>query len=329
MIEIFSSAYINIQEWMMRQIVIPFLYRFDAMSYAEDSVDGLDWFLFGLVQVFIIALVLSPLEKFIPVERYSSSRVEKSRVAYAKATDIFYTLIHRLGILKLVLFLVFSDSFFYFDAQLHDLGFHRLNVEAWIPGLTSIPWVSFFIYMVVLDLGEYLYHRASHQWNWWWQLHALHHSQKYMSVWSDNRNHVLDDLGHSVVFAFIALMIGVEPSQYLWLIAISQLIQSWQHGNFNVDHGFLKYFLISPKFHRLHHAIGMGYEVPGKPGVLGGCNFGILFPWWDMILRTAVFDNKVYPTGVKGLNMSNNPLIQQWQSVVNIMKLFKGSTHND
>jgi sterol desaturase/sphingolipid hydroxylase (fatty acid hydroxylase superfamily) len=329
MIEFLNAAYINIQEWMMRQIVIPFLYHFDAMTYAEDSVDGLDWFLFGLVQVFIIALVLAPLEKMVPVERYSSDQLSKSKIVYAKATDIFYTLIHRLGVLKLVLFLAFSDSFFYLDAQLHDLGFHRLNVEGWIPGLTSIPWVSFFIYMVVLDLGEYLYHRASHQWSWWWQLHALHHSQKYMSVWTDNRNHLLDDLGHSAVFALIALMIGVEPSQYLWLIAISQLIQSWQHGNLNIDHGFLKYILISPRYHRLHHAIGMGYEVPGKPGVLGGCNFGILFPWWDMIFATAIFNEQVHPTGVKGLNMSNNPLIQQWQSLVNIFKLFKGSQRND
>jgi sterol desaturase/sphingolipid hydroxylase (fatty acid hydroxylase superfamily) len=236
--------------------------------------------------------------------------------------DIFYTVIHRLGIFKLVLFLIFADLFFWFDGQLHDVGFQRLNVEEWWPGVTSIPWVSFLIYIMVLDFFEYLYHRASHHWNWWWQLHALHHSQKYMTVWTDNRNHVLDDIMHSAFFALVALLIGVEPVQFLWIMALSQLIQSWQHGNLNLDHGWLKYVLISPKFHRLHHAIGMGHEVPGKPGVLGGCNFGILFPWWDMVLKTAIFDASSYPTGVRGLSVSNNPAIHQWQGLVHSLKAF-------
>jgi sterol desaturase/sphingolipid hydroxylase (fatty acid hydroxylase superfamily) len=136
-----------------------------------------------------------------------------------------------------------------------------------------------------------------------------------MTVWTDNRNHFLDDLGHSAVFAALALMIGVEPIQFLWIIAISQLVQSWQHGNLNFDHGWLKYLIISPKFHRYHHAIGMGHEAPGKPGVLGGCNFGILFPWWDMMFKTAIFDSQSYPTGVKNLEVSNHVLTHQWQGL--------------
>ena len=64
----------------------------------------------------------------------------------------------------------------------------------------------------------------------------------------------------------------------------------------------------------------MGYEVPGKPDVLGGCNFGILFPWWDMLLKTAIFNEKAHPTGVRGMKISNNPLIHQWQGFVHSLK---------
>ena len=320
--EFFANLYSQVQDWMMRAVVIPLLYAIDGMSYAEDSVNALDWFLFGAIQIIIIVLVLAPLERIIPVETYDSEKVTKSTISKSRYVDVFYTLIHRLGVVKLILFLLFSDVFFALDGQLHDLGFHRFNVESWWPGVTSIPWVSFLIYLVILDFGEYVYHRASHQWNWWWQLHALHHSQPYMSVWTDNRNHLIDDVGHSFAFAILALMIGVEPSQYIWLIAISQLIQSWQHGNLNITHGIFKYVLISPRYHRLHHAIGMGYEVPGKPGVLGGCNFGILFPWWDILFKTAIFDRAVYPTGVRGMSVSNNPLVQQWQGIKHSMKTF-------
>jgi sterol desaturase/sphingolipid hydroxylase (fatty acid hydroxylase superfamily) len=141
-----------------------------------------------------------------------------------------------------------------------------------------------------------------------------------MTAWSDNRNHVLDDLMHAAFFAVLALMIGVEPIQFLWIIALGQLVQSWQHGNLNLDHGWFKYVLISPKFHRLHHAVGMGHEVEGRPGVLGGCNFGILFPWWDMALGTARFSQEVHPTGVRGLTVSNNPLRHQWHGLVHSFK---------
>jgi sterol desaturase/sphingolipid hydroxylase (fatty acid hydroxylase superfamily) len=66
--------------------------------------------------------------------------------------------------------------------------------------------------------------------------------------------------------------------------------------------------------------VGYGYEAQGKPGVLGGCNFGILFPWWDMVFKTAVFPKVVYPTGVRNLSLSQNVFIQQWQCLVHSVK---------
>jgi sterol desaturase/sphingolipid hydroxylase (fatty acid hydroxylase superfamily) len=79
--------------------------------------------------------------------------------------------------------------------------------------------------------------------------------------------------------------------------------------------GIGRYFLISPMFHRLHHAVGYGHEAKGKPGVLGGCNFGVLFPWWDMLFKTAVFPNAVYPTGVRGVHVAHSIWAQQWQGL--------------
>lgn len=312
---ILVTWYSNIQEWMMQSIVLPILYVTNGMGHADSAVTGLDLFLLGLVQILIIALIFKPFEKLIPAEDANKHSKKNLQIP-----DVFYTLIHRLGVFKLILFFVFSDLFFWFDAQLHDIGYKQLNVENWIPGITSIPVISFLIYLIIIDFFEYAYHRSSHKLNWWWQLHTLHHSQQQMTVWSDNRNHVLDDLMHSAFFAVLALTIGVEPIQFLWIIALGQLVQSWQHGNLNLDHGWFKYVLISPKFHRLHHAVGMGYEVEGRPGVLGGCNFGVLFPWWDMALGTSRFSQEVHPTGVRGLTVSNNPLHHQWHGLVHSFK---------
>ncbi len=304
-----STAYAAVQEFLFANLIAPVLYQLNLMSWAEDAFDGLDWFLFGCIQVVLIMFVLRLWERFAPAEH-------QERFSRSSISDVIYTLFHRLGIFHGLIFITLSGFFFQLDSILHDFRFERLNVESWWPPITSVPLVSFLIYLILLDLVEYCYHRASHAWNWWWQLHALHHSQTVMTAWSDNRNHILDDIMRALVLAFFALLFGVSPSQYLILIIVSQFIQSWQHANIRVSLGGFRYFLVSPMFHRMHHAVGFGHEAIGRPGVLGGCNFGILFPWWDLLFNTAVFPQTVYPTGVKDLQVSKNIFIQQWQCLL-------------
>jgi sterol desaturase/sphingolipid hydroxylase (fatty acid hydroxylase superfamily) len=313
---IIANAYASVQEFLFANVVGPTLYQFDLMSWAEDVFDGIDWFLFGCVQLFLIIVLLRTWERLAPAEK-------QERFSKSSRADVLYTLFHRLGIFHGLIFICLSGFFFEMDSILHDFRFDRLNVESWWPGVTSIPVVSFLIYLILLDFVDYLYHRASHAFNWWWQLHALHHSQTVMTAWSDNRNNILDDIMRATFMAFFALLFGVSPGQFIMLIALSQFIQSWQHANIKVHLGPAKYLLVSPIFHRMHHAVGYGHEAIGKPGVLGGCNFGILFPWWDMLFGTAVFTKEVYPTGVRNLTVSENILTQQWQSLVRAIKEFK------
>jgi hypothetical protein len=315
-----SAAYAGVQEFLFSNILGPILYQLNLMGWAEDVFDGLDWFLFGCIQLLLIMCVLRVWERVAPAEK-------QERFSSASVADIIYTLFHRLGIFHGLIFIALSGFFFQVDSILHDFRFERLNVELWWPPLTSLPLISFLIYLILLDLVDYLYHRASHTFHWWWQLHSLHHSQTVMTAWSDNRNHILDDILRATLFAFFALLFGVSPGQFIALVVVSQFIQSWQHANVRVSLGRFQYFIVSPMFHRMHHAVGFGHEAIGKPGVLGGCNFGVLFPWWDIVFRTAIFPTEVYPTGVRGLSVSNNVFIQQWQclllSVREIKKLVR------
>jgi sterol desaturase/sphingolipid hydroxylase (fatty acid hydroxylase superfamily) len=302
-----SDAYASLQEYLFANIAAPILYHFDLMAWAEDVFDGMDWFLFGCIQILLILIILRTWERIAPAEA-------QARFIRSHKADVIYTLFHRLGIFHCLIFIAFSGFFFEMDSILHDFRFGRLNVESWYPSITAAPLVSFCIYFILLDFIEYLYHRASHAFNWWWQLHALHHSQTVMTAWSDDRNHIVDDIMHALMFSFFALLFGVSPSQFILLVVFSQLIQSWQHANIKVDLGIFKYLLVSPMFHRMHHAVGDGHEAKGQSGVLGGCNFGVLFPWWDMLLNTAIFSKEVRPTGVRDLSLSPHIFQQQWQS---------------
>lgn len=56
---------------------------------------------------------------------------------------------------------------------------------------------------------------------------------------------------------------------------------------------------------------------PRTKEVLGGCNFGVLFPWWDMLFGTANFAPRWEPTGVRdqverGRDYGDGFWSQQW-----------------
>jgi sterol desaturase/sphingolipid hydroxylase (fatty acid hydroxylase superfamily) len=147
-----------------------------------------------------------------------------------------------------------------------------------------------------------------------------------MTMWSDNRNHLLDDILTSLILSAVAVLIGVGPGQFVALVAISQLSENFQHANVRIWFGRIGERLwVSPRFHRRHHSIGIGheFEVQGRK-VLGGCNFGVLLPWWDMLFGTADFVQRYDATGVRdqveqGRDYGQGFWAQQWQGVLRLM----------
>ncbi|MFM0126239.1 sterol desaturase family protein, partial [Paraburkholderia sp. RL18-101-BIB-B] len=80
-------------------------------------------------------------------------------------------------------------------------------------------------------------------------------------LWADDRNHFLDDIIQAAFFAAISLFIGVQPSQFVVLVAVSNSLQSIQHVNARLPYGWLlERIIVSPIFHRRHHAVGYGHE---------------------------------------------------------------------
>jgi sterol desaturase/sphingolipid hydroxylase (fatty acid hydroxylase superfamily) len=239
----------------------------------------------------VLVALIGPLQRWRPAEPV----VDRPAIRI----DILYTLIHRLGLFRLAMFFAVDPLFDEVLGAVRAAGWGSVHLDQLWPGLTDIPWVAFAIYLVVLDFVEYLIHRGQHRFNWWWALHSLHHSQRQMTMWSDNRNHLLDDLIHDSIIVVVAQLIGVAPGQFIAIVAFTQLSESLQHANLRWSFGALGERLwISPRFHRVHHSIGIGHESKG-PRTLGGHNFGVLLPWWDMLFRTVNFEERYDPTGVR------------------------------
>ncbi|MES2758880.1 MAG: sterol desaturase family protein [Pseudomonadota bacterium] len=284
LIDLFGGAH----GWLFEHLVEPAIFSGGYGEFTEEAFEGTEWFLVGMVELAALYLILRPLEALLPVHKFANPR--------ARLDDFVYTLIHRLGLFSIAIFFTLDPLMDHVAGLMRLQGAHPFNLESLLPAMT--PLASFLLYLVVLDFFDYWYHRAEHQVDWWWGLHSLHHSQRDMNLWSDNRNHLLDDLLRDIYMAVIALAIGVAPGQYVLLVSVSRALQSLQHANVRIHFGRVgERLLVSPRFHRLHHAIGVGHEAVRSPA--RGCNFAVLLPLWDQLFGTARFEPQFAATGVR------------------------------
>ncbi len=287
LIQIFDRAH----QALFEHAVQPLLFKFGMSNLIEDGFTATSWLLVGLLQLAVMLVLFRSLERWRPVEPVTDHRAVRD--------DVIYTLIHRLGLFRLGVFFALGPVFDEIANTLRMRGWNTWHLDGLWPGVTDVAVVAFCLYLVLFDLVDYWIHRAQHQVHAWWQLHALHHSQRQMTMWSDNRNHVLDDVLRDSILALLALVVGVAPAQFVAIVVVTQLLESLSHANVRLPFGpVLGKLLVSPAFHRHHHAIGEGHESHGK-GTLGGHNFAVLFPVWDMLFGTAQFHAPLGPTGVR------------------------------
>jgi sterol desaturase/sphingolipid hydroxylase (fatty acid hydroxylase superfamily) len=288
MIQHFLDCFAFLQGWLFETIVEPAMFAAGLGEYIEDAFEGVEWFLIGACELAALFLVLRPLEALLPAQ--------PALARGARWNDFIYTLIHRLGFFTMAVFFTLDPLMDHLAGALRMQGVHPLNLDGLMVGFH--PLLSFLLYLVVLDFFDYWFHRGQHKFRPWWALHSLHHSQQHMNLWSDDRNHLLDDLLRDVYLAVLALAIGVAPAQYVLLVSVSRVLQSLQHANVRIHFGWLgERLLVSPRFHRTHHAVGIGHESQGRE--LGGCNFGVLLPLWDQLFGTANFAPGWHGTGVR------------------------------
>ncbi|WP_237216219.1 sterol desaturase family protein [Falsiroseomonas oryziterrae] len=276
----FMDLWVGTSGAIYEEAVQPALYALGMMTYADRVQEWLDFALLGIVQIMVVYAVCRPLEALRPVEDVTDNK--------AIWTDVFYTLLARLGLLPLIAFVLLSSAERTMQGWLADTGFVPPTLETLFPALREMPLLALLLYVVILDFGEYWRHRFQHMFGWWYALHSVHHAQRQMTFWTDDRNHLLDDAIAAVWFGAVALLIGVPPVQFVLIVMVRQLAESLSHANVRLDFGRVgERILVSPRFHRIHH----GELSAGEHGR----NYAVLLPIWDWIFRTGDFDRSSYP----------------------------------
>lgn len=145
---------------------------------------------------------------------------------------------------------------------------------------------------LIVDFMFYVTHWLKHKVPWLWYFHAVHHSQRHVNLFTTFRNHPFEGLINLSIKAVpIAIVGGSYPAWALFAL-FNSMWGYYIHANVRTNMGPLKYLIVTPQNHRLHHSI--------EPQHLDR-NFGERLTIWDWMFGTLYKDFDVYPSsGVKG-----------------------------
>ncbi|MGY6274560.1 sterol desaturase family protein [Methylomonas sp. MgM2] len=138
-----------------------------------------------------------------------------------------------------------------------------------------IKWVLAF---ALFDLAIYIWHVASHKFEWLWRFHKVHHSDKSFNVSTGFRFHVFDLLLEIVYKCIFVIVVGVDAYLVLSIEIIELFFIFFHHANIRVPHEeIISNYIITPSLHRTHHStLRMEHD----------SNYGIVLSVWDRMFDT-------------------------------------------
>jgi len=160
-------------------------------------------------------------------------------------------------------------------------------------------WLLVPVTIVAMDGANWLAHYGDHRLDFLWRFHALHHSQEELSVLTSFRAH---PLMHTTGFLLATIpVMALMPTRPIApvLITVYVCVGTLQHANIRWTFGPLGRVLVSPAYHRLHHAADDQ-----------GLNLGVVLVIWDMLAGRARYPASADAAGRTGLDGRPVPVEQ-------------------
>jgi sterol desaturase/sphingolipid hydroxylase (fatty acid hydroxylase superfamily) len=264
-----------------------------AWQAVQDRVDEMTSPLFIGLVIVILAL-----------ERLFPARPNQEILSAGVFQDMVWFLIQAVGVATVLAAWVVLLRGIY---ERH-LDFLTITPLAALPG-----WMSLVLGVVFTDFLLWVQHLVQHKVPWFWHFHVVHHSQRNLNLFTDFRYHVFEYVVRQTFLVIPLMMFGVELPEMI----VFSLFLFWQarlyHSNIKTDLGFLRYVIVTPQSHRIHHSIEARHR---------DRNFGSFLSIWDRMFGTQFPGHSEYPeTGVNeqhfphdepavGLNLVLKPIEQ-------------------
>jgi len=146
-----------------------------------------------------------------------------------------------------------------------------------LSGLDNGP-IKWLLAFAFFDLAIYIWHVASHKYEYLWRFHKVHHSDKGFNVSTGFRFHVFDLLLEVIYKCVFVVVIGVNAYLVLSIEIIELFFIFFHHANIRVpNEAAISQVFITPSLHRTHHST-LRQEHDS--------NYGVVFSFWDRVFGT-------------------------------------------
>jgi sterol desaturase/sphingolipid hydroxylase (fatty acid hydroxylase superfamily) len=161
-----------------------------------------------------------------------------------------------------------------------------------LQGVSDFPkLVQIVIGIFLVDFLDWLRHVIQHKVPWFWYFHMIHHSQQRINMFTDFRFHIVGPLIATPIMLIPLFFLAFEPPQVIAFVVFHMFFTRFYHANIRTNLGWLRYILVTPQSHRVHHSVESEHRDK---------NFGVIFSIWDHLFGTQVREYEVYPkTGVQ------------------------------
>ena len=140
--------------------------------------------------------------------------------------------------------------------------------------------VSIILAIVVMDLIIYLQHVMVHAVPLLWRLHRVHHADLDYDVTTGARFHTLEIILSMLIKFATIVVLGAPVVAVILFEVMLNAMAMFNHGNVGLPaplDRFLRWFIVTPDMHRVHHSIEDDET---------NSNFGFNLSWWDRLFGT-------------------------------------------
>ena len=141
-------------------------------------------------------------------------------------------------------------------------------------------WAHLAVGFVVRDFVQWNTHRLLHRVPFLWEFHKVHHSVKEMGFAAHLRYHWMETIVYRTIEYLPLALIGIGLRDFFVIHIFTLAVGHFNHSNFRLPLGPLKYIFNNPQMHIWHHA----KSLPSRRKY--GVNFGLTLSIWDYLFKT-------------------------------------------
>ena len=130
--------------------------------------------------------------------------------------------------------------------------------------------------ILLYDFLYYWFHRISHERQFFWGSHVVHHQSEDYNL-STALRQTSTSVATTWVFYIPCFFLGMPISMFVSIASVHLIYQFWVHTQHIPKLGIFEWFMVSPSNHRVHHAQNADYIDK---------NYGGLLIIWDRLFGT-------------------------------------------